>query len=54
MGFMTVFLSEKEATFVPNIDAYQWSKYGYVKSPEEDVEKYLAMLNENAPVLSLP
>lgn len=54
MGFMTVFLSEKEATFVPNIDAYQWSKYGYVKTPEEDVEKYLAMLNENSPVLPLP
>ncbi|MBQ9873847.1 MAG: metallophosphoesterase [Thermoguttaceae bacterium] len=49
MGFMVANLSETEASFVPYIDAYQWSKYGYVKEPEKDVETYLKKLNENSP-----
>ncbi len=52
MGLMTAQLSNKEATFVPDIDAYQWSKYGYVKEPEKDVESYLKTLNDNSPTFS--
>lgn len=53
LGFMTVSLSETEATFAPFIDAYQWSKYGYVKEPEKDVEGYLKKLNDNSPTFAL-
>ncbi|MBR4752678.1 MAG: metallophosphoesterase [Thermoguttaceae bacterium] len=52
MGFMTARLTDKEATFVPDLDAYQWSKYGYVKEPEKDVESYLKALNENSPTFA--
>ncbi|MDO5308072.1 MAG: metallophosphoesterase [Planctomycetia bacterium] len=54
MGFVMANLTETEATFTPDIDEYQWSKYGYVKEPEKNVEEYMAQLNANSPVFTLP
>lgn len=51
MGFVLANLTESEAVFAPDIDAYQWSKYGYVKEPEKNVEEYMARLNANSPVV---
>jgi hypothetical protein len=54
MGFATAFLTDKEATFVPDIDEYLWSKYGYVPESEKEVENYLKELNNNSPSFILP
>ncbi len=50
MGFVTAHISETEAIFAPDIDAYLWSQSGYMKEPIKDVETYLAQLNANSPV----
>lgn len=54
MGFMLGNITATEATFTPFIDAYQWSKYGYVKEPEKNVEQYLKELNDNSPSFVYP
>ncbi len=48
LGFVTAYVSEKEACFVPDIDEYLWAQWGYVKEPEKDVEAYLKALNDAA------
>ncbi len=54
MGFTTIGLSEKEAFFAPDIDAYLWSKYGRIKEPEKDVDAYMKALNEHTLTLNFP
>ncbi len=54
MGFMLANLEPNQVTFTPNIDAYQWSKYGYITEPEKDIEKYLQELNDNSPTFVYP
>ncbi len=53
LGFMTARITPEEAVFVPDIDAYLWSKAGYVKEPIQDVEPYLEALNANSPTFKL-
>lgn len=54
MGFVTAHITAKEAIFVPEIDAYQWSKYGYIKEPEKNVENYITQLNKHVVSFKFP
>ncbi len=54
LGFVVAHVSETEAIFTPDIDAYQWPKWNPKKDPVDDLEPYLAQLNANSPVFQLP
>lgn len=54
LGFTIANLTDEEAIFAPHIDGYQWSKWGYVREPEKNVEEYMAQLNANSPIVKLP
>ncbi len=46
MGFVMLKLTEKEAVFTPDIDAYLFPKWSKTRTRETNVEAYLKRLNE--------